>query len=373
MNKLKIEKNIRENITKTKKIKEEKSLISSEDTKKVDDKNSYKNTGDFKSNNFENTKTRNSFKNDNFAKKERREEREEKKEIKNKLNIKTHWGNVAESYDKHLATDGTYHSEVIWPNLKRIITSSFKNISKENSKDIKDSKSESLDFKSKKILDIACGQGYFSELLAAEGAHVQAFDLGEGLIKIAKENTKNNSKDLSFKNIDYIVADAQDFSKNYSSKIFDIVICVLAIQNIENVKLTLENIKKITDKNSKVYFVINHPAYRIPKYSEWGYSQNGIGKENKSLQYRRVDKYMSEDKIKMDMTPSERQERDKVYTYSYHRPLQYYFKLFNNNKFAVTRLEEWVSNKVSDGKYADRENTARKEFPMFMCLEIINI
>ena len=349
MNKLKIEKNIRENITKTKKIKEENSLTV----------------------------------NDNFVKKEKREEEKEergdKKEIKNKLNTKTHWGNVAESYDKHLATDGTYHSEVIWPNLKRIIASSFKNskdANKENSKnnkDNKDSKSESSDFKSKKILDIACGQGYFSELLAAEGAHVQAFDLGEGLIKIAKDNTKNNSKDLSFKNIDYIVADAQDFSKNYSSKIFDIVICVLAIQNIENVKLTLENIKKITDKNSKVYFVINHPAYRIPKYSEWGYSQNGIGKENKSLQYRRVDKYMSEDKIKMDMTPSERQERDKVYTYSYHRPLQYYFKLFNNNKFAVTRLEEWVSNKISDGKYADRENIARKEFPMFMCLEIINI
>jgi hypothetical protein len=36
----------------------------------------------------------------------------------------------------------------------------------------------------------------------------------------------------------------------------------------------------------------------------------------------------------------------------------------------VTKLEEWISNKTSEGKNADRENTARKEFPMFMCLEI---
>ena len=222
------------------------------------------------------------------------------------------------------------------------------------------------------------------------------------MIKIAKENAKKsnsekdinlnskdtnkinnlenkNSKNKEVSGLNYIIADAQDFAENYFDKkenkynIFDMITCVLAIQNIENIKLVLENIKKVTNKNSKIYFVINHPAYRIPKHTEWGYTQEGSGDKNTSIQYRRVDKYMSEDKIKMDMNPGVKIESSKEYTYSYHRPLQYYFKLFSNNNFAVTRLEEWISNRVSDGKYAERENIARKEFPMFMCMEIKNI
>ena len=268
------------------------------------------------------------------------------------LNTKTHWGNVAESYDKYLSNDSSYHSEVIMPNLFRMI-----------GKVVNEKTKNSLN-----ILDVACGQGQIATELSKLGGKVEAFDYGIDLIKIAKENNKKNNT-----NINFLVADAQDFAKSYEGKVFDIVMCVLAIQNIENIKLVLENIKKITDKNSKIYFVINHPAYRIPKSSEWGYTQEGVGVQNKSIQYRRVDKYMSEDKIRMDMTPSEKREINKEYTYSYHRPLQYYFKLFSNNSFAVTRLEEWISNRVSEGKYGDRENTARKEFPMFMCLEIQNI
>ncbi|MDI9355280.1 MAG: hypothetical protein QM532_03870 [Cyanobium sp. MAG06] len=49
---------------------------------------------------------------------------------------------------------------------------------------------------------------------------------------------------------------------------------------------------------------------------------------------------MSEDKIKMDMNPGEKNDKNKIYTYSFHRPLQYYFKLFTNSNLVVSRLEE---------------------------------
>lgn len=251
---------------------------------------------------------------------------------------KTHWGNVAESYNKYLSSDKNYHSELIIPNLMRMIG----------------------EVKNMNVLDVACGQGQISNELAQLGAKVEAFDAGADLIRIAKANNKS---------INYLVLDAEDFAKGYEGKTFDIIICVLAVQNIENVKALISNIKNVTDKNSKIYFVLNHPAFRIPKYSQWGYDNVG----QISTQYRRVDRYMSEDKIKMDMTPGEKREADKTYTYSFHRPLQYYFKLFSNNGLAVKRLEEWISNRESDGKYALRENIARREFPMFMCMEIVNL
>ena len=107
--------------------------------------------------------------------------------------------------------------------------------------------------------------------------------------------------------------------------------------------------------------VLNHPAFRIPKQSSW---QN-----DNDMQYRRIDAYMTETKIKMDMNPGKRD--DKVYTYTYHRPMQYYFKIFANCGFSVVRLEEWQSHKESEqGPRKDTEDRARREFPMFMCLEL---
>lgn len=264
--------------------------------------------------------------------------------IENKKQTKTDWGKVAKTYNKYLNTDKNYHTEVVIPNLLRLIG----------------------DVKGKNILDIACGQGQISSMLFDLGAKVSGFDAGKDLIKIAKENNKN---------IEYKILDAQNFAKDYLEKEkyknFDIIICILAIQNIENVKSVLENIKKVSNKNTKIYFVINHPAFRIPKYSHWEYSKN---EEGENIQFRRVDKYLSDIKIKMDMNPGEQRISKKEFTFSYHRSLQHYFKLFSNNNFVVTKLEEWISHKTSEenGKNSERENIARKEFPMFMCLEIKN-
>lgn len=248
---------------------------------------------------------------------------------------KTDWGGVASWYDEHLSGEDTYHAKVVAPNLLRLIG----------------------EVKNKKVIDVACGQGYFSEILNKTGADVTAFDMAENLIKIAKEN---NNK------INYFVADAEDFAKEISGKKFDIAICILAIQNIENIKKVFENVKESLKEGGKFYIVLNHPSFRIPKSSSWGEDAK------EKIQYRRVDKYMSEEKIKMDMTPG--RNILKEYTYSYHRPLQYYFKTITNLNMSVTRLEEWVSHRESEqGPKKDMEDKARKEFPLFMCLEITKI
>jgi len=60
------------------------------------------------------------------------------------------------------------------------------------------------------------------------------------------------------------------------------------------------------------------------------------------------------------------------YTLTFHRPLQFYFKLLAKAGFAVTRLEEWISHKQSQqGKRAAAENLARKEIPLFLFIEAV--
>jgi hypothetical protein len=103
---------------------------------------------------------------------------------------------------------------------------------------------------------------------------------------------------------------------------------------------------------------MNHPAFRIPKRSSWGYE------DKTEVQFRRIDSYISESKEAIAMHPG---IKDSPTTLSFHRPLQYYFKALAKAGFAVDRFEEWTSHKSSDsGPRAQAENRARKEIPLFL-------
>ena len=111
--------------------------------------------------------------------------------------------------------------------------------------------------------------------------------------------------------------------------------------------------------------ILNHPTFRVPTQSSWGFD------EVTKAQYRRIDSYMSEILQAVDMTQGVADVRKKKFTYSFHHPLQVYFKAFAKAGLNVVRLEEWISHKSSDkGPRKQAEDKARKEIPLFMCLEL---
>jgi ubiquinone/menaquinone biosynthesis C-methylase UbiE len=258
---------------------------------------------------------------------------------KRKTASATSWGGVADWYDKHLEKSGdTYHAKVIHPNLLRIMGG----------------------IEGKKVLDLACGQGTFSQQLRDKGAFVIGVDVGKELIALAEE--KNQSiKDKGTHKVAFFVASADDLFM-LKDKSLDMVVCVLALQNIENLQKTISEVHRVLKSDGTFIFVLNHPAFRNPKQTAWGYDDEA------SIQYRRVDEYMSESHVRIDMTPGSKV--DKKFTVSFHRPLQVYMKALSKHGFAVTRLEEWVSHRESErGPKKRAEDKARKEIPLFMCIE----
>ncbi len=246
-----------------------------------------------------------------------------------KENNKTTWGNVADWYDELLSGDDTYQAQVILPNLLRLLAP-----------------------KGKKIIDVACGQGFFSRAFAEAGADVMGVDISPNLIAKAKQNTGENLK------FEVAPADAMSCAQNKS---FDGAMIVLAIQNIKEMVETFRETARVLTEGGRLVVVLNHPCFRIPKESYWGFD------EEKQVQYRRIDTYNSSFSSEMDMTPGEK--TDKVKTISFHRPLQDYFKALSNAGFVVVGLEEWISHKKSEaGPRAKAEDTARKEFPMFLTI-----
>lgn len=244
----------------------------------------------------------------------------------------TSWGNVASWYHEMLESgEGTFQKDVILPNLTRLM-------------EIK---------KGQTVLDLACGTGFFSREFLKAGAKVIGVDVGGELLEIARAN--------SDKKIQYIESSADDLNFLLKESV-DCIVIVLALQNIENVNGVLKECKRVLKQNGKLLVVLNHPTFRVLKNSSWGWDEESM------IQYRRVDAYLSEAQIKIEMHPGENKN---IKTISFHRPLQYYFKMTNKNNLCVTRMEEWISNRVGpQGRKFAASEKARKEIPLFMVLEM---
>jgi len=123
------------------------------------------------------------------------------------------------------------------------------------------------DVKDKRILDVACGQGFFCREFARLGAKVIGVDISAELIKIARLQMPFHSdggqarKDSSAK---YYVAPADklDFLKNES---IDKITIILSIQNIENANDVIKEASRVLKPKGKLFIVLNHPAFRILK------------------------------------------------------------------------------------------------------------
>ena len=246
----------------------------------------------------------------------------------------TSWGKVSHWYDAHVEGEGTYHTTVVLPGSTRLLG-------------IK---------KGENVLDIACGQGFFSRALTALGAHVDGVDISPELIEIAKSNTSDPAA--------FRVANAEDLSF-IPQGTYDVATLMLAIQNIRDLDKALSEASRVLKLGGRFLIVMNHPVFRIPHASSWGYD------EKSKVQYRRLDRYLSEATSFIDMNPGRKEGESKVETVSYHRPLQVYVKALLKNGFHIERLEEWISDKTSEtGPRQHAENAARKEFPLFMALEL---
>lgn len=90
------------------------------------------------------------------------------------------------------------------------------------------------------LLDIGCGPGAFSKILARHGFKVRAVDFSPEVIRAAKKKSKNLD-------IDYQVANIYDlpFKDNY----FDKIICLGVLQTTEDPQKALSEAKRVLKKN----------------------------------------------------------------------------------------------------------------------------
>lgn len=244
----------------------------------------------------------------------------------------TSWETSSSWYDKIVGQKGHYyHQQVIIPSVLRLL-------------DLEKTTQPHL-------LDLACGQGILSRYLP-KGVKYLGVDTSTSLINAAKKYASKSPHQ-------FIVHDLSH-PLNLPDKEFSHAVCILAVQNLNNPLQLFQTAFEHLRKTASFIIVLNHPYFRIPRQSSWGID------EQKKLQYRRVDRYMTPLKIPIQTQPSKQEHSEQ--TFSFHHPLSDYLSLLKQAGFVLDLIEEWCSDKKSTGKNATMENRSRQEFPLFMTL-----
>lgn len=233
------------------------------------------------------------------------------------------WEEASSWYDKIVGEGGHYyHTHVIIPALVKLLKGA-------------DS-----------VLDIGCGQGVLARHIQASA--YTGLDASSSLIAAAKKMSPSRTFQVT------------DVCKPWSLKKTDFAAAVmlLSLQNMNDPAKALLHTAEHLRPGGQLIIVLNHPFFRIPRQTSWGID------ESAKLQYRRVNAYMSPLKIPIQTHPGQK----KGETWSFHHSLASLSTMLFNAHFVIERIEEWCSDKQSQGAHRQRENRARKEFPLFMTL-----
>lgn len=200
------------------------------------------------------------------------------------------------------------------------------------------------------VLDLGCGQGVFSRALAERGARVTGVDAAPTLIAKARTYASRTP-------IRYYDRDAAELG---GLGPFDAASAILCLQNMEHLDTVIASTAAALKPGGRMLWVLNHPAFRIPRQSSWGHE------EERKIQYRRVDAYSSTLSIPITMHPG---KADSESTVSFHRSLETLTRSGFQAGLIMAGLREWYSHKESQpGPRARAENRARREFPLFLAL-----
>lgn len=204
--------------------------------------------------------------------------------------------------------------------------------------------------KGEQILDLGCGQGVFSRAISETGAQVTGVDAAPTLIE--KARTYRSRTPIRY--FDRDAANLQGIGE------FDAASAILCLQNMEHLEKVCTSVASVLKPGARMLWVLNHPAFRIPKQTSWEFAKDH------SAQYRRVDAYSSTLSIPILMHPGKANSES---TTSFHRSLESLSKAGFAAGLTIFGLSEWHSHKESQpGPRARAENHARKEFPLFLAM-----
>jgi 2-polyprenyl-3-methyl-5-hydroxy-6-metoxy-1,4-benzoquinol methylase len=113
------------------------------------------------------------------------------------------------------------------------------------------------------VLDLGCGQGYFSRALAKNGARVVGVDIAEQLISYARKHEERDPL-----GIEYHAMSAVEVNRHWPKDSFDLVTACMALQDIPDAGGCLKSAHDLLRAEGRLLFSIPHPCTVLPS-DQW--------------------------------------------------------------------------------------------------------
>ncbi len=199
------------------------------------------------------------------------------------------------------------------------------------------------------VLDLACGEGYNTRILARKGARVTGVDFSERLIEYARVEEENEKLGIR-----YCVLDAARL-KGLVDNYFDLVTCFMSLQDIENYRKAVSEVSRVLKLGGRFVFSIPHPCF-----------------EKIMLNGRKIDaasRYFEEAKYVIQWN----MERLSIpfRTITFHRTLTDYFDALTRNNLYVSRLVEPRLTENAYQKYPYLQDTLQR--PQAVIIESMKV
>lgn len=252
--------------------------------------------------------------------------------------LEAQWDQASSWYDRSVGDEGHYyHQNLIVPRILEWVKSTGP---------------------ATFLVDLGCGQGVLQRHLPDEIAYL-GIDASLPMLRSAKRRAVGSR--ARFAQVD-LCKPWRTAPRGASHAAL-----VLSLQNMSNGRQVLKNAAGSLKSSGQLLLVLNHPCFRIPRQSSWHVDVA------QKTQGRCVHSYLTDRQIPIATHPgrADSSSRQSAQTFSYHHPLGTYVEWLVDSGFAITRLEEWASDKVSTGKWARSENRARREIPLFLALRAL--
>lgn len=192
--------------------------------------------------------------------------------------------------------------------------------------------------KGKMILDLCCGEGINSRIVAGMGAQVTGIDISERLIEFADEKEKKDRQ-----GIEYHVIDASNMDR-FENESFDLVVCFMALMDIEDYRKSISEVSRVLNASGRFIFSITHPCFeqRIKDgkiTGGWEFESVGHESDTDNALHYKVDDYFETD-IPETVPWTMPRLKKPFETIAFHRTLSEYSKALHDSNLLISRIIE---------------------------------
>lgn len=231
------------------------------------------------------------------------------------------WDEVAHDYHKTVGETGdSYHRTYVNPVIFEILG----------------------DIQGLSILDLACGQGYLSRILARKGAEVIGVDISEKMLEIARASEA--SEPLGVK---YTHCNSADMAEIADASM-DCVVSTFGFHDIKEIDQTIEECSRVLKGGGRLVFAIPHPLFNARRFQD----EDGY--------FLKMRQYMSNQD-----NPHYKYKDSGVMVY--HRPLSFYFEKIFSVGLKMMAFRE-ITTEMSRGRPIKDEQLLayKQEIPGFL-------